>query len=75
MGLLTVKLTRTRGLVVPAPGDTALRRIPGTARALRGKRPRALVFSSPRPHGAVCPTAEGSVSSTLWELLSVLMTS
>ena len=47
-GLLTVKLTRTDGFVVPAPRDTILGRIPGIPRALLGKRPRVVVFTSPQ---------------------------
>lgn len=45
--LLTVKLTGTCGFVVPAPSDTILGRIPGTACALLGKQP-VIVFSSPQ---------------------------
>lgn len=37
VGLLTVKLTYSHGVLVPAPGDTTLRRIPGTVHALLTK--------------------------------------
>lgn len=48
LGLLTVKLTCACGFVAPAPRDAVLRSIAGTARALLGKRPKVVVFNSPR---------------------------
>lgn len=54
-------------------------RIPGTSHALLGKQPRVVVFNLPsgagQPCGPECLTAEGSISSMLWELLSILISS
>lgn len=54
MGLLTVKLTRAHGFVIPAPRDTVLRRIPGTSHALLGKELRVVVLKPPSGAGQPC---------------------